>query len=80
MPRRTTDVKQKRPAHTMRLDSIARDTGTVVKFLRTENGWDWHISNESGPLFQGCAPDCYIWLQGFARGLEVARKEFSDER
>jgi len=77
MARRAIQSKQThtRAVTTQRLDHLAADCGAVASFLKTDHGWDWSISRNGQPLFQGCAEDCYIWLQGFVRGLETVRKE-----
>lgn len=76
MPRKVIRSKQTkcRLTTTTRLESLARDAAVSVRFQRTDDGWAWFISNNRVPLYQGCAADCYLFLQGYLRGKEDAER------
>jgi len=81
MPRKVIRSKQTkhRLATTTRLDTLAHDAGVAARFQKTDYGWDWFISNNGVPLHQGCAEDCYLFLQGYLRGKEDAGRGYDHE-
>jgi hypothetical protein len=54
-----------------RIKAMAHSSGLSAAQIRLGSGWDWYISRNGAPLFQGGSGEVAVWLHGYMRGSEA---------